>query len=137
MIYFVCFVLLSFYVALILGTKEKFKQNNIILANIKGVIILPGLLLFLNVVYVVKSVLEGNWKLAKEISKRIVNYPLYLGELIEIILEKEAYRVSMQSEKIVSYKKRKKAKKQTRTLDVDSSFLYHLSKESGEFLTTG
>lgn len=137
MMYFVCFILLSFYVALIFGTKEKFKQNNIILANIKGVIILPGLLLFLNVVYVVKSVLEGNWKLAKEISKRIVNYPLYLGELIELILEKEAYRVSIQNEKIVSYKKRKKAKRQTRTLDVNRSFLHNLSKESGEFLTTG
>ncbi|MFK4007008.1 hypothetical protein [Bacillus safensis] len=137
MMYFVCFALLSFYLALILGTREKFKQNNIILSNLKGVIILPGLILFLHLVHLIKNIFEGNWKLAKVISKRIINYPIYLGELIEIILEREAYRVSIQSEKIVSYKKRKKAKKQTKKLDIDSSFLYHLSKDSGEFLTTG
>ncbi|MCY8396726.1 hypothetical protein MOC68_13580 [Bacillus spizizenii] len=125
--YMTALMLIAIYVALVWGTYRKFKQNKILLSNLRSIVLAPAIIIIFNGISILKDLLRGNAKIAFKNFKRIINYPVYLGELIELSLEVEAQRIVDQNKKVVSIKKKKRAKKQPRVLEFDKDFVMMLS----------
>ncbi|MCY8385805.1 hypothetical protein MOC94_21935 [Bacillus haynesii] len=119
----VIFMLSSFYVAIVWGTYEKFKHNKIIINKFQ-VFMFPSMIFIFHLFALYRYMVARDWRMFKIICNRIVNYPVLLGELIEIILETEAYNLSLQHErKELSNKKLKKAKKQYRPIELKPNII--------------
>lgn len=124
----IIFVLLSLYAGLVWGTYEKFKQNKIKINKLQ-LIIFPALIFGFHILSLFKNIATGQWRRFKIICNRMVNYPIFLGEFIEIILEQEAHNLSVKHRsKELTDSKLKKEKKQTRAVDLNHEFIINFIK---------
>ncbi|MEN7436330.1 hypothetical protein AAGV27_14360 [Bacillus velezensis] len=125
----IVFIIVIVYVALVKGTHEKFRQNKLQI-KISKALIFPAVIFFLHLKALMRYAKTRNKKMIKVILKRMLNYPLFLGEFIEVLLEKEAHNLSLQHKsKTISNKNLKRAKKQSRFIDMNMDLIRSIAKE--------
>ncbi|MGG3920701.1 hypothetical protein ABEV41_01905 [Geobacillus thermodenitrificans] len=105
----------AFYFAIVVGTYEKLNKNGIYLKG-KAKLLFPLVPLVIFVFHLAWSVkcLTTDPKSSIRILKLVLfDYPIVIGMLIELILEKTAFELS-KDERIVNIKKKKSFKKAVR-----------------------
>ncbi|SEO11634.1 hypothetical protein [Paenibacillus sp. OK076] len=102
------YIILLMYLGVVLGTLMKFNENGVRF-SISAYLVIPFLPLVLLVLHLV--ILGGYLKNKKLVSLQVfffpvINYPVMLGEFIEMLLERKAQKMVIQE--MISKKKSRK-----------------------------